>query len=254
MLTQDAIAAAAHNAGLEPAAIIIKGLGTDAGARFDAERTFYPASMLKVPLAVVAYDTIAHGSLSLTDRFEVTAANMTSNDMPSPLVPGYTATARELIELMITISDNVATNMFYDILGRERATLTIQQKYGLSGTAFRRPLIVDPGWDKVHRNTHPPSDAATIFELIAGDRVPHADALRATLGRQQFNDKLSRGLRQGDRFFHKTGDTDEVTHDGGILETAQGAAYVIVVYTGLESTDDNNRRFAPFMKAIRPLL
>ncbi len=260
MLTQASIAAAAHNAGLEPAAVIVNRLDGGLDVRFDAERSFYPASMIKVPLAVVAYDAVAAGGLSTADRFEVTPANMTFNDKPSPLVPGYRAGVVELIELMITISDNVATNMFYDILGRERATATIQQKYGLHGTAFCRklsgsePLIVDPGWDGVHRNTHPPTDCARIFELIAGDGVPHADALRATLGRQQFNDKLSRGISAGDRFYHKTGDTDEVTHDGGILETAQGAGYVIVVYTGLESSDDNNRRFTPFMKAIRPLL
>ena len=55
-------------------------------------------------------------------------------------------------------------------------------------------------------------------------------SLRATLSRQHFNGKLAAGLREGDRFEHKTGGTDNVSHDGGILRTAEGRAYVIVEY------------------------
>jgi beta-lactamase class A len=62
---------------------------------------------------------------------------------------------------------------------------------------------------------------------------------------------LSQGLQAGDRFAHKTGDTDEVTHDGGILYAACGAQYVVVVYSGMESTDENNARFGKFMSILR---
>jgi beta-lactamase class A len=262
MLSSDAIEAALHIAGLEPAAVVLKRLGTPTtiDIRIDAGHPFYPASMIKTPLALAAYSAVENGDMHLDDRIECTQANMTINDKPSPLVPGHRSTVRELIELMITISDNVATNMFFDVLGRERATAIVQKKYGLAETAFYRklsgsePLIDDPGWVSKKRNTHPASDAARLFELIATDAVPYAHALRETLGRQQFNDKLSLGLRGGDRFYHKTGDTGEVTHDGGVLDTAEGASYVIVVYTGLESSDSNNRRFAPLMKALRPLM
>ncbi|MBV8726876.1 MAG: serine hydrolase [Candidatus Eremiobacteraeota bacterium] len=185
---------------------------------------------------------------------------MTANDLPSPLKPGYRASLHELIELMITRSDNVATNMLFDICERERATRIIQERFGLLKTAFYRklsgsePLINDPGWDRVHRNIHNAGDAAKLFELIAGDGVPYANLLRDTLLAQQFNDKLNVGLSPGDRFAHKTGDTDEVTHDGGILDISNGPSYVIVAYTGLPSNADNNARFGVFMRAIRPLL
>ena len=81
---------------------------------------------------------------------------MTVNDKPSPLQPGYHSTLTDrCFALMITRSDNVATNMLYDILGRERATQIVQQRYGLTGTAFYRrlsgslPLIHDPQWDGI---------------------------------------------------------------------------------------------------------
>jgi beta-lactamase class A len=261
MLTEELLAEAAAKVGLAPASFVVTRLDR-AGAQLavDADHPFYPASMIKTPLALAAFALVQSSVLNLDEIFPVTQANMTANDKVSPLVPGFAAPLHQLIELMLTISDNVATNMLFDALGRERATHIVQNQFGLTKTAFYRklsgsePLIADPGWDGVHRNSHPAGDAARLFEMIARDEVPFAYLFRSILARQHWNDKLPAGLYPGDRFAHKTGDTDEVTHDGGILDTQEGASYVIVVYTGMVSNDANNARFGPFMSAIRGLL
>lgn len=258
MLTEGLLKQAAAKAGLAPASLVVTRLDRP-GPRLaiEPDRPFYPASMIKTPLALAAYALVQSGELNPDESYQVTQANMTANDKESPLVPGFAAPLHQLIELMLTISDNVATNMLFDVVGRERATETVQNQFGLTKTAFYRklsgsePLIADPDWDGVHRNSHPAGDAARLFEMIARDDVPFAGELRSILGRQQWNNKLSAGLSPGDRFAHKTGDTDEVTHDGGILHTEQSASYAIVVYTGLVSNDANNAKFGPFMSAIR---
>ena len=262
MITEDALRAAAQAAKLEPNSIVVKRLDgpQDVDIHIDENVYHYPASMIKTPLAVAAFALVETGNLKLEQYVETTQANMTTNDLPSPMRPGYRASLHELIELMITRSDNVATNVLFDLCGRERATHIIQERFGLLNTAFYRklsgsePLISDPGWDRVHRNIHNAGDAAKLFEMIAADQVPSAALLRETLFAQQFNDKLNLGLRPGDRFAHKTGDTDEVTHDGGILYLPDGPSYVIVVYTSLPSTAENNARFSPFMRATRDLM
>ena len=256
-LNAELLARLADDHRLEPNALVIKSLDDGGSVTHRADAALYPASMLKTPLAAAVLAEAADGRINLTDRVEITRANMTYNDAPSPLVPGYWARIDELCELAISRSDNVATNQLFDIAGRERATRIVAQRFGLTGTAFYRklsgsePLISDPGWDGVHRNTHPANDAARMFELIALDRVPHSDVLRGALARQYWNDKLSKGVRAGDHFAHKTGDTNDVTHDGGILTTAGGRNYIVVVYTGLSSTDEHNARFGPFMRALR---
>jgi beta-lactamase class A len=258
MLSQDLLVRAAAQAGLHPFAAVVRRLdapGPDIAVSEDA--AFYPGSMLKTPLAAAALDLVQTGELDLGHSYEVSQDNMTVNDKPSPLVPGYASPLSELLDLMLTRSDNVATNMLYDVLGRERATEIVRRRFGLEGTAFYRklsgalPLIQDPAWDRQHMNTHPPADAARMFELIARCEVPFAWMLRTTLARQEWNNKLSCGLQTRDQFAHKTGDTDEITHDGGILETANGATYIVVLYTGMESTDENNGRFGTFMAAVR---
>ena len=220
----------------------------------------YPASMIKTPLAAAALAEVEAGRFALEHEVVVSTANLTLNDAPSPMLPGYRTTLRELCDAAIRTSDNVATNELFDLVGRERATQIARERFGLRQTAFYRklsgsePLIVDPEWDRVHRNTHPPDDAARLFAAIARAEVPHAHLLYDALDAQIWNDKLPRGLRDGDRFAHKTGDTDEVTHDGGILTTAEGRRYVIVAYTGLPSDETNNARLASFMEALRALL
>lgn len=246
-----------RSTGCTPASAVVADLDSeDPPVALDPYRPFYPASMIKVPLAaaVLALDHDLEG------RHPIAAANMTANDAESPLEPGYQASLRELLERAVARSDNVATNVLFDLAGRERATAIARDRLGLRETAFHRklsgsdPLIDDPGWDGAHRNAHPAGDAARLFAAIARDAVPHAALLRELLAAQYWNDKLSAGLREGDRFAHKTGDTSEVTHDGGILTTATGGRYAVVVYLERPSTPENNARFGPLMRALRAYL
>ena len=246
--------------GLSPWGAVVQSLDAPSAALVAPDTPLYPASMIKTPLAAVTLAEVAAGRFAIDDQIAVSAANLTHNDAPSPLVPGYRATVRELCVRAIAFSDNVATNELFDLVGRERASELARERLGLRATAFFRklsgsePLILDRGWDGEHRNTHPPADAAALLAAIARDEIPHADLLGEALAAQIWHEKLARGLRAGDRFAHKTGDTDEVTHDGGILTTREGRRYVIVVYLGNESSETNNARLASFMEALRALL
>jgi beta-lactamase class A len=260
-LDAETLAAAAAGAGLTAASLVVLPLGPgDGTVSLNPARALYPASMIKVPLVAVVLADIAAGRLAGDDPVEIDESNMTANDAASPLVPGYRARVDEVMHLAISRSDNVATNVLFDLAGRERATGIAREQFGLGQTLFARklsgsdPLIHDPGWDGVSRNEHPASDAAQLFAAIARDQIPLAGRLREMLAAQSWNEKLSLGLLPGDRFLHKTGDTSEVTHDGGILLGARGERCVVVAYTGLASTEEHNARFAPFMREIRARL
>ena len=255
MLTAEALAQLAHRAELANPSIVVRRLDPPAWeVTLEPGMRLSPASMIKVPLAVALWAT---QKLAPRDPVKVSERNLTANDAASPLVAGYEATVEELATLMLTRSDNVATNEIIDLVGRATANAFLHG-IGLSGTTIARklsgslPLIEDP--EATGRNAHPAADSARLFTAIANGTVPRAAWMEATLQRQEWNEKLSRGLRPGDRFAHKTGDTDEVTHDGGILELEAGGRYVVVVYSALASSPQNDERFASFMSELRPLL
>jgi beta-lactamase class A len=213
--------------------------------------------MIKLPLAVAAAAAIAAGRLAWETPVIVDPRNETVNDAPSPMVPGYATTVVELTTAMLQRSDNVATNQLYDVLDRRRATADVHA-LGFGETFFRRklsgglPLIDDP--EASGRNAFPAAEAVRLLTAIAQDRVPGAGALREILATSWWDVKLSGGLEPGDAFAHKTGDTDEVAHDGGILTLADSSRWVIVVYTELPSSGENDLRFGAFMRALRPYL
>ena len=255
-MTELEVRTLALKVGLGEASIVLEALeGAWEPVWIAPEEPLTPASMIKVPIAAALAERWARGELRPADRVGIRSANLTANDADSPLVTGYRASLEELGRLMLTRSDNVATNTLIDVLGRE-AINGFCRRAGLGATAVRRklsgslPLIDDP--EATGRNAHPAGDAARLFAQIA--TRGREDWLYATLAQQEWNDKLSRGLGPGDRFAHKTGDTDEASHDGGILELAGGASFVLVVYAPLGSSSEADARHAAFMRGLRPLL
>ena len=247
----------AEQHGLAPVAAVVQSLDGAEIAAHRPERPLYPASMIKVPLVAAALVLRDRRALDETPA-PILPANQTQNDGVSPLVSGYEASLDELCTLAITRSDNVATNQLYDLVGRERASAIVRDELGLRDTGFRRklsgghPLVRDP--QQTGRNTFPASDAALLFGKIATSAFPGAAVLFDLLERQEWNTKLSAGLSPGDRFAHKTGDTETVSHDGGILTTASGRRFIVVVYTGTASSDQTDAKFAAFMRELRATL
>ena len=209
-------------------------LGHSRFAQWRADEDIYPASVIKIALMTAAFSRFADGSLQPDDRVRVAAANVTPTAEATPLVAGYEASVAQLVELMIERSDNVAANQLIDVLRRERVTVAMRA-LGLDRFFLGRklsgadPLVEDP--EGLGRNSLAPRDAAHLLRQIALDAVPGAAQQRDLLARCVHNDKLAPGLREGDRFFHKTGETSCVSHDAGILRTHDGKAYVIVLYT-----------------------
>jgi len=201
---------------------------------YRAAADIYPASVIKIAVMAEAYHQYASGALTPDQSVTIGSANLTTTAEQTPFVPGYGATVQEMVELMIARSDNIATNQMLDVLRRESVTAYMRE-LGLATFLMGRkvsgsePLVADA--ETVGRNRLPPEEAGLLLALIALDMIPGAAEQRAILERCVHDKKLPPGLLPGDRFMHKTGETDEQSHDAGILITAQGRRYVIVLYT-----------------------
>jgi len=228
-----------------------------------ADENVYPASVIKVPIMAEAFRQISEGAIAAADRVTVAQSNQTATWGESPFTAGTVPSIGDLVERMITHSDNVATNQLCDVLRRERVT-AFMRDLGLPTFLLGRklsgsePLIDDP--EIIGRNRLPPDEIAALLALIATDRVPGAAQQRDILRRCVHDDKLVPGLAATDLFMHKTGETSEVSHDAGILQTAQGKRYVVVLYTtpkpkaDRSDADHANPQMAAWMRTVRARL
>lgn len=257
-MNETSVDALLEAAGLGGATAIVTPLDGGAPVRLRATADIYPASMIKVPIAAVLARRYAAGSLRPEDGVTVEARALTTDDAPSPFTEGYRTTVAACAAAMLSRSNNVATNVLIDALGRDRIGAICRERLGLHATAVRRklsgalPLIDDP--EATGRNAHPAADAAAVFAAVARERDGTFAPVYAALEAQIWNGKLSAGLEPGDRFAHKTGDTDEASHDGGILSLADGRSYVLVAYTTLASSPGSDARFAAFARTLRAAL
>src|SRR6266571_751764 len=216
----------------------------------DAGHRFHAASTMKVPVMIQVFRDADAGTLRLSDSLTVVNEfhsivdgspyqldKADDSDSSLYLRVGQSAPVRELIELMITVSSNLATNILIDRLGAERANATA---HALGADSIRVLRGVEDG--KAYRagmnNTTTARDLGVLLAAIAAHRAASrvgCDAMLAILGRQHFTEGIPAGLPPGARVFHKTGWVGQVVyHDAAYVElpSPDGRRYVLVVTTG----------------------
>lgn len=216
----------------------IVALHVESGRRLDlkAADEFEAASVIKLALLVEAVALEREGRFDLTDRWKLTAKNVAAGSgMLDEFDPGLTPTNRDLLQLMIAISDNTAADRFVDLFGAEAVNARMIS-LGLSGIRLvgRIPTRGQepPKWPALGVMT--PGDTAELYRRVAtrtllgpaGDRL-----LAALLATQHTRDRLPRLLldEKGTSWAGKTGSYGGVRNDSGILTTKKGR-FVLVAF------------------------
>jgi len=153
---------------------------------------------------------------------------------------GLEVSLMDLVWLMITISDNMATNMLIDFLGIEAIQGTAEA-LGLEGTALRRKLFESRPELSALRNTVTAGDMARLLEGLWRGQVLSPEASRGMLEvllAQQLNGKIPARLPLDYPAAHKTGEDDGISHDVGIVYAAQPFV-VCFLGSGIHAPDWN---------------
>ena len=209
---------------------------------------FHAASTMKVPVMIQLFRMVDAGTLSLDQKVKLENrftsivdgspyALDKADDSDSSLYErvGQEVTVRELIQLMITKSSNLATNVLIEMAGPARTTATMRT-LGAEHIRVLRGVEDIPAYRAGLINTVTARDLAVIMAAIAQDRAasPASCAqMRTILDEQQFRDEIPAGLPAGVPVAHKTGWVDGlVLHDAAIVYPPGGTPYVLVVLTG----------------------
>ncbi len=185
------------------------------------DETFPTASLIKVPILVTVYDLVAKGQLSLSDPLTVLKIDQVpGSGVLQYMHNGMALTIEDAAWLMITLSDNTATNILLDriIIRRVWAkmdSLGLHNTKVHSKSFLRNSSVAIDSSVKYGLGVTTPNEMARLFELMAlGKAVnPASDsAMLNILEHNENDDKLQR-FNYGARAAHKSGETDQVRNE-----------------------------------------
>jgi beta-lactamase class A len=228
--------------------VYVKSIDTGEEIALDADRPMETMSTIKIPLMIEAFEQIKAGKFALTDKYTYTAADTRGGTgVIRSLSPGDTLTVKDLITLMIIVSDNTATDVMYRMVGGPDAVNRRMDALGLKVTraqtfaaAWFAAIAAAPSSEAFYREGKHPFGVSTAREM--GGLLEQME--RGTLVDKESSDLMLQIMRgqlyrtripryvTGYRIPHKTGDfLPFVADDVGMLE-AQGKTIVISIFTG----------------------
>lgn len=227
--------------------IYAKSIETGEEIAVDADRQMDTMSVIKIPLMVEAFQQIKDGRFTLADKYTLTKEDiLPGTGIMRSLDPGAVLTVKDLITLMIIVSDNTATDVLYRKVGGVEAVNRRMDALGLPKTRAPSPsrawfdaLRAAPSAAEFHRAAKTPYGLSTPREIglllermERGTLVDKAtsDEMLQILRGQVYRSRIPR-LVSGFRIPHKTGDfLPYIANDVGVLES-QGTTVVLSVFT-----------------------
>ena len=178
------------------------------------------ASVIKIPVMVEAFRQFEAGLCSKDEVIEVNDADRVPICGVLTLMhEGLRPSVLDLIYLMISISDNMATNLLIDQLGLESIQGTIES-LGMVQTQLNRKLFESRPEHRHKVNSISAGEMAQLLEtMYRGELLsPQAsEEMLRILETQQLKNKTASLLPMSCRMAHKTGEDDGISHDVGIV-------------------------------------
>ncbi|PZF85706.1 serine hydrolase [Jiangella anatolica] len=226
--------------------------GADLGV--DADAPVVTASVFKIPVLVELCRQVAAGERSPSDRVRIPAGSRTLGPTGlSVMLDDADLSLRDVAYLMMSVSDNHATDTLMALLGRERINAGMAA-LGLPGTVLEEDCaglfaIIDAHGlagvlDPLTTNRSTPRETTTLLRRVwtADGLAPAAcDEIRRIMALQVWPHRLTSGFPDDDvRVSGKTGTLSHVRNEVGVVEYSDGGAYAVAVFLRLPGSEFRN--------------
>lgn len=216
----------------------------DSGATYAlrADDPVRTASTIKLPIMVECFAEAAEGKLKLSDLLTLTREEKVSGSgILEDLSAGDRLPIRDMIDLMIVLSDNTATNLILNRIGGNAVNARMA-RLGLSQTRVMRKILGDrsdlkpvpsgitlegakPENKKWGIGRSTPHEMVVLLEKLYRGELVSRDAsheMIAILKKQRDQDGMGREMKDVE-VAHKSGALDALRSDVGIIYTKHGA-------------------------------
>ncbi len=227
--------------------IYIKCLETGEEIAINADKQMDTMSVIKIPLMVEAFRQIEAGKFSLDDKVTLKESEKRpGTGIIRSLDAGAVLTIRDLLTLMIIVSDNTATDLMFEKVGGVEPVNALAKSYGLTNTrataisgVWFKALAEAPSREQFHAagknpfGLSSPHDIGKLLEMLErGQAVSKkaSDQMLQMMRGQVYSSRLPKYVT-GFRVPHKTGDfLPYIGNDAGVLESPNRNV-VISVFT-----------------------
>lgn len=217
---------------------------TPDGDRFSlrGDERFISASTIKIPIMVEIFRQIDRGNFALDDLYTLTKDDICpGSGVLLQLHPGIELTLRDIVYLMMSISDNTATNMLIDLAGMDNVNSTIAS-LGMTDSALGRKMRGVPATAGSPENWATPNDFRNAIDaILTGTAASRAscDGMIEMLTLQQNTRRIGRSFPEGSLpWGSKTGTVGDVSHDAGFVRGNHGDLIVTVFTQGFPVLHD----------------
>jgi beta-lactamase class A len=202
--------------------------------------TFPTASTIKLAIVYELFKQAAEGRIKLDetmtlDRSKAVGGAGVLAEMGTP-----TLSIRDYAVLMVTLSDNTATNVLIDRLGMEAITQRMQG-LGLSATRLRRRMMDGAAARRGDENVSTPDDLARLLQAMPPEGIE--------LLKKPKESRLRRALPPDVAAADKPGELDGVRVDAGIVFVKNRPFVFCVMTTFLREEAEGERAIVAIARA-----
>jgi len=229
------------------------------------DQRFPMASTSKIAIAAAFLEGVDKGRWSLTSEYPllmpVPSAPFSST--VAPVRPGTYMSAGRLLELMITRSNNYATDALLKVVGGPRAVNDWVRRAGVDdwhidrdiATLVRDDGAVNPATVIDTRDSATPLAMVRLLSQIYNGQMLSSQSRDVLLGAMSRcvtgKRRIPALLPAGATVLHKTGSLNNTSSDVGIIQAPDGRAYAVAIYvTGQGNRLNRESRIASIARAL----
>src|SRR5262245_32621031 len=185
--------------------------------------TFPTASAIKLSIVYELFKQAGEGRIRLDDTLTLDRSKAVGGSGVLVHMGTPTLSIRDYATLMVTLSDNTATNVLIDRLGMAEIAKRMQQ-LGLPATKLRRRMMDSAAARRGDENVSTPAELVALLKAL--QTLPDAIALL----KLPKENRLRKGLPAGVESADKSGELEGVRVDAGIV-FAKNRPYILAVMT-----------------------
>ena len=229
------------------------------------DQRFPMASTSKIAIAAAYMEGVERGRFSLSSEFPlmVPVASKRFSSSKAPVVPGKYYKALDLIEMMITRSNNQATDALLAAVGGPAVVNDWTRRNGIGEFNITRDIAtlvrddgeIDPARTVDIRDSATPAAMVRLLTGLYQGKFLSDSSRRVILGAmgrcKTGTRRIPAMLPDGVRVAHKTGSLNNTSSDIGIINTPDGRAIAVAIYvTGQGSRPAREAKIANIARAL----